>query len=122
MLSRSTGIDASLPAFFDEFSKIAEETQGTPWVTKEKLKRLAIAVPVAGAGMFGGHFAGKALANELGKHQGAIGDFARKHPTVTKAAPMALAGLLGAAGIAAAARSRKIQKYVEHGDEDKRPK
>lgn len=113
----------SYPAFFDELEKIAEEEQKDDnWVTKQRLKRLAVAVPVAGLGLLGGHFAGKGLAHALAKRQGAIGDFARKHPFAIKSAPMVAAGLAGAAGLAVAARSKKIHDYVKHGDEASRPK
>jgi hypothetical protein len=111
----------SYPALFDELTKIAEE-QDDNAVTKARLKRLAIAIPVAGAGMLVGHFGGRALAHKLEQNKGAIGDFARKHPRAARMLPMGVAGLAGAAGLAAAMRHKQIDKYVRHGDESKRPK
>jgi len=112
----------SYPAFFDELEKIAEEKKDDNSVTKARLKRLAVAVPVAGAGMFAGHFGGRALAHKLEQNKGAIGDFVRKHPRAARVLPLGVAGLAGAAGLAAAMRHKQIDKYVRHGNEDKRPK
>ena len=106
----------SYSAFFDELEKIAEENNR--YVTKERLKRMAVAVPVAGAGAFLGHMAGQAVGRELQKSKGTIGDLARRHPRVaSKVVPALAAGAVGIPALLAALKSRKTQQYIEHGDD-----
>ena len=113
----------SYSAFFDELEKIAEDKPEDRYVTKERLKRLAIAVPTLGAGLAIGHFGGKLLGHELSKHKGVIGNFAKEHPTLIKAVPATLGGL---GAMALALKNRKLKDYITHGDkqknESKRPK
>lgn len=102
-------------SFFDELVKIGEENQ---WVTKDRLKRLAIAVPVVAAGTFAGSMAGQAAGHALRKNKGAIGDLIRKYPSIASKAVPALAGAaVGVPALLAAMRSRKTQKYIESGDD-----
>lgn len=105
----------SYSALFDELEKIAEDDR---WVTKERLKRLALAVPVVGAGTFAGSMAGQAVGRKLRESKGSIGRLARKHPGIASKVVPALAGAaVGVPALLATLRSRKTQKYIEKGDD-----
>jgi hypothetical protein len=103
-------------ALFDELEKIAEEKKDR-WITKEKLKRHAAAIPVIGAGALVGHFGGRAAKHALLQRKGAIQGFLRKHPTLAKVAPAAAGATAGAAALFAASRSKKHRQHVEKTDD-----
>lgn len=118
---QSTVITPSYPAFFDELEKIAQHQQRQN-LNKEKLKRHLKAMGAVLAGGAIGGAAGTALKRYVSKNKGRIQDFVRKYPNVLKYAPVAVGGLGMLAAGALAARTKAHLKYVEKGNEDRRPK
>ena len=101
-------------SFFDELNKIGEATtkqvpgegSGGPFVTKDRLKRLAQVALVGAAGAGLGTAAGYATRDYLLKH----------HPgVVAKYAPVALPVLGGAIGILEGMHRPQVDSYIRHG-------
>jgi len=122
MLSGFTGTEVhSFTAFHSELVKIAEEEK-KPSITKARLKRLAIAAPVAAVGAGLGHAGGRALGNyirgargqELAKSLVRQGGLGRK---VVGALPAVAGGLLAGGATLTALKNKKVKKYVMGDDE-----
>jgi len=127
MLSQSTGTDMiSYSTFHEEIEKIAEEAKpGT--ITKEKLKRLAIAAPVAAAGAGLGHATGKLVGRAVltDKARQALQQAARQRPWAAKAVgalPAVAGGLAAGAGVLQAMKGRKMREYIEGKKDDQGPR
>jgi hypothetical protein len=93
-------------AMFDELSKIAdaETDAGGPFITKDRLKRLAIAAGLTAAGAGLGEAAGHAINRWVLKSPGREG-------LLRKAAPF----IGGAAGMAAYIHRHHTDRYIRHG-------
>ena len=94
-------------SFFDELEKIAEEAgeePGGPFITKNRLKRLAVAagLTAAGAGL------GEATGHYINKW---INKSTSREGMLRKAAPF----VGGAAGIAAYMHRHHTDNYIRHG-------
>ena len=121
MLLQSTDTVVLETAFLDELSKIAdahgegspEEEHTHPWITKERLKRLAIVAPIVGLGTGAGYTAGKMARRAMNVKRLEKG---LRRAGVAKYIPHAMAiggGLLSAQ---LALKSRLVRKYTEAGD------
>lgn len=115
-------------AFHEEIEKIAQEKEEKKdrWITKDTLKRLAIAAPVAAAGAGLGYGAGKLVGRYAlsDKARRAMQELAAKHPigaSIGKKLPMIAGGLAAGAGTLQALKNKKMLKYIEGEDEGKRP-
>lgn len=118
MLSRSMGTEMiSLPAFYDELEKIAEEQDR--WITKEKLKRHAKTLAAVGAGAGLGYGTGKLVRRYVrGPGMKHLWKLSPKWQERIKKYSPAAATIVGGAGVLAASKlRRKADKYVEKGDE-----
>lgn len=133
-------------AFFDELQKISavqdylgersfeqeKNSDGVPehqdqgFVTKKKLKQLAIMLPVAAGGYALGHGVGAAGRRWLtsketkSKARKTLGRLYQKHPTLTKALMVGVptAGVT-AAGYLALKRSKRVRDWIEGKHEGK---
>jgi len=111
----------SYEAFHEEVVKIAqeeEERKKKPFITKETLKRLAIAVPVAAAGAGLGHGIGKLVGRYAlsDKAVSAMKGLAAKHPigaSVAKKLPAVAGGLAAGAGALQVLKNKKVREYLE---------
>ena len=137
-------------AFFDEMGKIAatqeylaerageqeKNSEGgaehdDQYVTKQKLKRLALMLPFAAAGTGLGYGVGKMGRKWLKDPSptgaaAAVQRFVGNHPTAGKALMYAIPGAAGASmagmGYLAAKRNKKVRAWIEGKHEDQRPK
>lgn len=122
MLSQSMDTQGVLEAaFLDELSKIAEAQgdEDSPWITKKKLKRLAVVVPAAAAGTGLGYAAGKALRRRSGaaaRRAAMTGSLRATWDKLIKYAPHAAAVVSGIGAGALAWKSKKVRDYIEGRD------
>jgi len=112
-------MDASYPALFDELSKIAEEEQ--KYVDREKFKRHLKTVGAIGLGTGLGVGAGKLVGDYLQSKRG-VDQLKKLPPWALKYGPAVAGGLAGGGVIAHKLLRHKTDRYIEHGDESKRPK
>jgi len=100
----------SYEAFHDELTKIAKEDKGGPYVTKDRLKRLAVTMGATGLGSGLGYATGTALERALKKRGVTIPHrLGRYVPAAT----------IGLGALAATMRSRKeraADKYIGEGN------
>lgn len=115
-------------AFHEEIEKIAQEKEEKKdrWITKDTLKRLAIAAPVAAAGAGLGYGAGKLVGRYAlsDKARRAMQELAKKHPigaSIGRKLPMIAGGVAAGAGTLQALKNKKMREYIEGTDEGKRP-
>jgi hypothetical protein len=126
MLSQSTGTGmTNYAAFHGEIEKIAKENEDKKrgWITKDKLKRLAIAAPVAAAGAGLGHGAGQLVRNYAlsPRAQEALKGLSASRPWAGKALsalPAVAGGLAAGAGALQAMKNRKMRDFIEGKQED----
>ena len=115
MLLQSTDTAVLESSFLDELSKIAEEQgeQAHPWITKERLKRLAVVAPIVALGTGAGVMAGRAVRHLFPAHQ--VADLvARKG--LSKYLPYATGALGGLSAVALAKKFSKTRAFIEGGD------
>ena len=105
--SKYPEIGQKTAAMFDELSKIAEEKgegPGGPFITKDRLKRLAIASGISAAGAGIGAATGAAINRWVDKSKHRQGMY-------TKALPV----LAGAAALATYLHRHHTDSYIRHG-------
>ena len=114
----------SYTAFHTEIVKIAKENEDKKkgWITKDKLKRLAIAAPVSAAGAGLGYGAGQLVKKHVlsDRARSVLQEAAAKRPwagMAVKALPVLAGGLAAGAGAMQAMKGRKMRQYLEGKDD-----
>lgn len=113
----------SYAAFHGEIEKIAKENEDKKgWITKDTLKRFAVAAPVAAAGAGLGHGVGQLARNYAlsPRAQEALRSFSAQRPWAGKALgalPAVAGGLAAGAGALQMMKNRKMRDYIEGKDD-----
>jgi hypothetical protein len=109
-------------AFHGEIEKIAADNDKGR-ITKEKLKRFAIAAPVAAGGAALGHGVGQLVRRNVlsPRTLQALDAAAKRKPLVAKAVgalPAVAGGLAAGAGMMQAMKARQMRDFIEGKKED----